>query len=173
MIYTKTGDDGTTSLYGNQRGSKSDPVFDVLGTLDELNSCLGFLHIYKNDEIVNLVKNIQRDLLLLGSYISGYSDDLSVWSTKCLLLEENIDKYQERLEELRNFILPGGSMFSSYLNLSRAVCRRLERSLVKYHSNKEYLTYVNRLSDLLFVLARYINKLEEMPDSIWKGSLEV
>jgi len=169
MIYTKTGDDGTTSLFNNQRCTKSDPVFDVLGTLDELNSCLGFLHIYKNDEIVKLIKNIQRDLLLLGSHIAGSESNLSIWEDKCSQFEKIIDEYDSKLEDLHNFILPGGSLFSSYLNLSRSVCRRLERSLVKYHSSTEYLKYINRLSDLLFVLARYINKLEEIPDSIWKG----
>ena len=171
MIYTKTGDEGTTALINNQRCSKSDPVFDVLVNLDELNSCLGFLHIYKNDDVVKLVKNIQRDLLLLGSHIAGNTADLSIWEDKCLVFEKVIDIYESKLEELHNFILPGGSLFASYMSLARATCRRLERSMVKYQSRKEYLMYINRLSDLLFILARYINKLEEMPDSIWRGEI--
>lgn len=168
MIYTKTGDDGTTALFNLQRCSKSDPVFDVLGTIDELNSSLGFLHIYKNDEIVTLIKDIQKDLFALGSLISGAPLDIADLESKTLLIEAQIDKFTDRIEPLRNFILPGGSLFSGYLNLSRSICRRLERSLVKYGSNEAYLKYVNRLSDLLFVLARYINKMEEIPDAIWK-----
>jgi len=170
MIYTKTGDDGTTALFNSQRCNKSDPVFDVLGTIDELNSSLGFLHIYKNDEIVVLIKEIQRDLFSLGSLISGAPLTIQDLENKTLQLEAIIDKYDERVEELRNFILPGGSMFSGYLNMSRAICRRLERSLVAYGSNVYYIRYVNRLSDLLFVLGRYINKIEEIPDTIWKGT---
>lgn len=171
MIYTKTGDDGTSALFNAQRCSKSDPVFDVLGTIDELNSSLGFLHIYKNEEIVFLIKDLQRDLFSLGGLISGAPLSTEYLENKTLELEHNIDKYSEKLEELRNFILPGGSIFSSYLNLSRSICRRLERNLVAYGSNIYYIKYVNRMSDLLFVLGRYINQLEEVPDIIWKTDL--
>lgn len=170
MIYTKTGDDGTTALFNSQRCSKSDPVFDVLGTIDELNSSLGFLHIYKNDEIVLVVKEIQRDLFSLGSLISGAPLNISDLELKTVYIELLINKYDERMEELHNFVLPGGSIFSSYLNVSRAICRRLERSLVAYGSNVYYIRYINRLADLLFVLGRYINQIEEIPDTIWKGN---
>ena len=169
MLYTKTGDDGTTSLFNAQMCSKSDLVFDVLGNTDELSSCLGFLHIYKNNEIVSLIKEIQKDLFFIGSLVSGASLDFSAIDTRTKYLEFNIDKYSNRMEDLSNFILPGGSIFSSYLNQSRAICRRLERCMVKYGSNGNYVVYVNRLSDLLFVLARYVNKIEEVPDTIWKG----
>jgi len=171
MIYTKTGDDGTTSLFNSDRCKKSDPVFGVLGTLDELNSSLGFLHIYKNDEIVTEIKNIQKDLLYLGSLISGSHLNMEYITQRTEELETVIDKYEERLEPLTNFILPGGSIFSSYLNMSRSICRRVERDMVKYDSNITCLTYTNRLSDLFFVLARYINKVEEIPDTIWKHTV--
>ena len=84
-------------------------------------------------------------------------------------MEKEMDKWTSTLPALRNFILPGGSIFSGYINHSRAICRRLERNLVKYGSNVFYIRYVNRLSDLFFVIGRYINKLEEIPETIWKG----
>lgn len=168
MIYTKTGDDGSTALYNQQRYKKSELVFEVLGTIDELNSCLGFLHIYKNDEIVSLVKEIQKDLFTLGSLISGAPLNVEDFDNKTVQIEAYIDKYSDRVEPLRNFVLPGGSLFSGYLNVSRSICRRLERILVLYNSNLYYIKYINRLSDLLFILARYVNKIEEIPDVIWK-----
>jgi len=124
MIYTKTGDSGMTSLFNNSRHSKSDMVFEVLGTIDELNSTLGFIHIYKHKEVVNLTKQIQSDLFWLGGLIAGAELTVSELEQKTKDIEFEIDKYTSMLDPLTNFILPGGNIFSSYFMNSRAVCRR-------------------------------------------------
>lgn len=170
MIYTKTGDNGMTSLFDNTRHKKSDLVFEVLGTIDELNSTLGFIHLYKHKEIVDLTKQLQSDLFFLGGLIAGANLTIEYLEKKTDDLEKKIDFYSEKLEPLTNFILPGGSIFCSYFMFSRAICRRLERLLVRYESNVYYIKFINRLSDLLFTLGRYSNKLDDINEHMWKPS---
>ncbi len=175
-IYTKNGDTGFTSTLTVKNLKKSQPVFEVLGTIDELNACLGFL---SNSGFSSTIKEIQRDLLLMGAFIAGKKflvSSAKIWESKILGLEKLIDKFDADNEPLKNFILPGGSPESSYFHLSRAVCRRLERCLVrgvvKGKSQKHYLAfikYANRLADLLFVLARTANKNAGIKDLLWKG----
>lgn len=179
-IYTRTGDNGETSLLYGGRFRKSETIFEILGTLDELNAHLGLAAVYKHTKVKKLILSLQSDLFFIGAELA----DTRVSKTKfdfliekTTNLESQIDLIDSKLPQLKNFILPGGSLTASYLHLSRAICRRLERILVTYvgHSKKtsiDYsplLKYINRLSDLLFVLSRYTNKLQLKKDIIWSG----
>ncbi len=178
-IYTKTGDEGETSLLGKKRVSKSNAVFSLLGTFDELNASLGVISDTqpKTKEILN---NIQNDIFMLGSILAGYKEsaDFDVkLNNRVEEFESNIDEISTELPELTNFILPGGCDSAAKLHFSRAVCRRLERETVAFFESEPkakyksvILKYVNRLSDLLFVLARYENYKKGVQDIIWKGN---
>ena len=141
-VYTKTGDKGISSLRqsvisGNRKNkmSKSAVVFDVLGTLDELSTVLGFLQLSKISEIRKNIISIQEDLLTIGAVISGnitYTKHKDYWIKKTEYFEKTIDSLTKVLTKLHSFILVGGSKESSYLHLARVVCRRLERLFVKY-----------------------------------------
>ena len=171
-IYTKRGDNGTASLLSSQkRLRKSRPIFDVLGTFDELNVSLGYLQSSRLQEIKNVCLKIQRDLLTLGSFFAGKTlEGGNNWSKQVKDLEEAIDYFESKNEPLESFILPGGSKESNYLHTSRVVCRKLERLVVLYTKGKEteipVVKYLNRLSDLLFVMARYSNKRLGYKDEI-------
>ncbi len=177
-IYSKTGDDGTSALYAQQaRLKKSDPVFGVLGSLDELNASLGFLHLSKIKQIKLIAYDIQRDLFLLGSYVAGKKmekRDCTYWETRLKYVEETIDKVEAQNTPLTHFILPGGSVESSYLHVCRVQARKLERIFVKYKLERKLADYefvqkyLNRISDLFFALARYANKKQKIEDVIWK-----
>jgi len=178
-IYTKQGDRGASGLPKSKKISKTDLVFEVLGTLDELSASLGFLHSSKISEIKTLALEIQSDLFLIGSFVAGNKIDRGIeiaWNKKIKTFEEKIDFYGSKTSPLKNFILPGGSMESSYLHVSRSLTRRLERIFVRYlnfskRRDLEVLeTYLNRLSDLLFSAARFSNKKRGTPDLIWKPS---
>lgn len=169
-IYTKTGDGGKTRLGDNSEVEKTDIRVDAYGEVDELNTCLGIALCYaREDEILTrLLEQIQNDLFDLGadlcwpleSVVEGVSR-LSVTDGQVAYLEQKIDKYNQALEVLRSFVLPGGSLLAGHLHLARAVCRRAERriwSLCQSEDLNENIgIYLNRLSDLLFVLARYAN----------------
>jgi len=169
-IYTKTGDGGKTRLGDNSEVEKTDIRVDAYGEVDELNTCLGIALCYaREDEILTrLLEQIQNDLFDLGadlcwpleSVVEGVSR-LSVTDGQVAYLEQKIDKYNQALEALRSFVLPGGSLLAGHLHLARAVCRRAERriwSLCQSEDLNENIgIYLNRLSDLLFVLARYAN----------------
>jgi cob(I)alamin adenosyltransferase len=175
-IYTKKGDNGETSLLYGGKFSKSEPIFDVLGTLDELNANLGLIRTDKNPFLEKIITSVQSDLFVIGASLADYQEKGSLvinYSKKTITLEKYIDKISSKIPELRNFILPKGSINSVYLHLCRAVCRRLERQIVKLMNqnesvNKGLSKYINRLSDLLFVLARYVNLDEGNKDFIWK-----
>lgn len=179
-VYTKTGDDGKTSLYNTKlRVKKSDPVFDVLGSLDELNAQLGFLHRTKLKEVRDLVYSIQKDLFMLGAYVAGKKlgvEDKVYWKSRLEHLESDIDFFDTKNTLLTNFILPGGCVESCHLHASRVLARNLERSFVKYKEktrlkNCDFIqVYLNRVSDLFFVMARYANKKLQIKDIIWKTS---
>ena len=176
-IYTGRGDSGRTSLIGNAREAKNAPVFDVLGMLDEFNATLGIIlsGIEFTPEARDFLINIQRTLFKIGSLIANpktTNANLEWLEAKTALVEKYIDEMEEKLPELRNFILPGGTGGSAKVHFARTVCRRLERTLVTYFDKnpmgKDYvIKFVNRLSDFLFTLARYLNFTENVEDIIW------
>ena len=157
-IYTKTGDDGTTGLANGKRIDKSSIRVEVMGNIDELNSLLGVIEASDiPNDVSGYLLNIQHRLFDIGGEIATPGN--AVTSPACVeRLEELIDNYNEDLPALKEFILPGGSLSASICHLARSVCRRCERSLVamsrEEYLNPETLHYINRLSDLLFVLAR-------------------
>lgn len=179
-IYTKGGDTGDTSLLKGIRKSKTDEVFELLGTLDELSSVMGVGLAFASftTEAREVLYSIQRDLLKIGSIVANPKADKDSFEwleSKTQSLEEYIDELDSQLPELRNFILPGGSKGASLMHHSRSVARRLERIANLYFRNKDavdttfLLKYLNRLSDFLFVLARYVNKSESVEETKWKN----
>jgi len=175
-IYTKTGDDGTTGLQNNIRISKANPRIQAYGTVDEINSFLGVLLSNQIDEdIKNILTAIQNDLFVVGSDLSN--SDLNdsqnrITEEMVEFLEKNIDYLEKDLPSITNFILPGGHPISSLVHVSRAITRRAETQVVLLAENEEInkncIKYLNRLSDFLFVLARTINKRNQINDIIWK-----
>lgn len=178
-IYTKNGDKGKTSLLSEGEYSKSSEIFDVLGSIDELNASLGLLYNCRVKEVVDFIEGVQSDLFLMGSLIADKKtkqEKYVEFDTMSADLEEKIDEYDECLPPLKNFILPSGAENSVRLHQSRVICRRLERELVKYYAKQldvkgkdQVLKYINRLSDALFVFARYMNFKLGVKDQIWKG----
>ena len=177
-IYTKTGDRGTTSLFGGERVPKHSIRVMSIGHIDELNALLGLaLAELIDKKAAELIVRVQRELFVLGADLATPFDvKVKVPRvTKGLItrLEKDIDRSSLALPKLKNFILPGGDMAGSTLHLARAVCRRAERAIVTLADeekiNQYNLMYINRLSDWLFVLARYVNKLDGVPEKIWKG----
>ncbi len=185
-IYTKTGDKGETALYGGTRVSKASARVESYGNIDELNSFIGLAksEIQVEHVIVQLEK-IQFDLFTLGSESATPTDKLTLTNGKSRLdlmisdseiteLENWMDEYEEQLEPLQFFILPGGGKAATHLHVCRTVCRRAERSLVFLNESEEVrpelIKYLNRLSDYLFVLARYVSKLDGKTESYWNPS---
>jgi cob(I)alamin adenosyltransferase len=175
-IYTKSGDDGSTGLQGNLRVSKSHPRIIAYGTIDEANAVLGIVLSYELDEdIMKLLNLIQNELFVVGADLSNPNmNDQKNRITKDMIdnLEKNIDKYDEELSPLTNFILPGGNIVASQLHHVRTVIRRAETCITELSEqdkiNNNCIKYVNRLSDLFFVLGRVINKRNGLNDKIWK-----
>ena len=175
-IYTKTGDDGNTGLQGNFRIAKSHPRIIAYGTVDEANAALGIVLSNKLDkEMTSILTEIQNDLFLLGADLSNpnlndVKNRVSLESVE--KLEKYIDKFESELSPLTNFILPGGDIIASQLHFTRTVVRRAE-TLVVYLSEKDEINsncikYLNRLSDLFFVMSRLINKQKGQDDVPWK-----
>ena len=175
-IYTKTGDDGTTGLIGNIRVKKSNPRIAAYGTVDELNTALGIILSSKlGKDIRDLLTKIQNDLFVVGADLANpnlKNKSNRVTSEMVLFLEKGIDRLEEKLPAITFFILPGGDLIASHVHLARAICRRSETDIVKLSEsqkiNNESLIYMNRLSDLLFVVARTINKRKKISDVAWK-----
>ncbi len=175
-IYTKTGDDGTTGLQGNSRVSKSHPRIIAYGTIDEANAVLGIISSHGLDEdIAGLLNLIQNELFIVGADLSNpkLEDEKNrVTSDMIYNLEKNIDKYEEELSPLTNFILPGGNTVASQLHHVRTVIRRAETCIILLSEqekiNNNCIKYVYRLSDLFFVLGRVSNKRSGQNDIIWK-----
>lgn len=164
-VYTKTGDKGLTSLVGGERVSKASLRVDSYGDVDELNAVLGIIRSQGvGDEINSLIIKIQNDLFIMGADLASPMDievpRVSAESVENL--ETVIDEFLDELEPLKEFILPSGNAGGSYLHFARTVSRRAERKVVKLMEQEEIgenvLIYLNRLSDLLFVLARIENK---------------
>lgn len=173
-IYTKTGDKGETSLYGGKRIYKNDTRIEAYGSVDELNCTLGvILSILKDKKIKVGLTEIQKDLMVTGSALACYKiPDNNYFKEKAEILEKWIDEADDKLPKLNNFILPGGNMQSALLHQARSICRRAERRAVelsrKEEIDRDIIVYLNRLSDLLFVLARYINFKTKNKEIIWK-----
>ena len=173
-IYTKTGDKGETSLFGGKRVLKSSELVEVYGSVDELNSWIGVIVAsIDHEEKIDFLHKIQGDLFIIGGTLAGWETELSGLSTRVTEMEVEIDAMESQLEQLTNFILPGGTKESATVHLTRSVCRRVERQIVALSQKKsvseEILIYINRLSDLLFVFARFINKQAGITDVIWQG----
>ena len=175
-IYTKTGDDGNTGLQGNLRISKSHPRIISYGTVDEANAALGIvLSNSLDDDIVKILTEIQNDLFLVGADLSNSNlNDMKnrVSLDKIEKLEQYIDQFESELPPLTNFILPGGDISAAQLHYVRTVVRRAETLVVqlseKDEINANCIKYLNRLSDLFFVMGRLINKRKNNPDILWK-----
>lgn len=180
-IYTKTGDSGETGIFGGTRISKDSLRIDAIGTIDELNACIGTARSQIRDvEIDNLLHRIQNELFNIGADLAtldthAKSERLRISPDFVGTLEKDIDRIEHQLAPLTNFILPGGSVAGSTLHLARTVCRRSERSVVTLADsesiNPAILPYLNRLSDFLFVLARLVNHRVGQPEPLWESPL--
>ena len=176
-IYTKTGDEGKTSLFDNSRVWKSDERIMSYGAVDELNSSIGIaLSLELDNEIKEILIKIQNDLFIVGSDLANPNmADKKIRTTEemIIFLEQKIDLLEPQLKPLTSFILPGGTLLASILHLSRTISRRAETHVVALSKtediNKEAVIYLNRLSDLMFILARIVNNRKKMPDIIWKS----
>ena len=175
-IYTKTGDDGKTSLFDNSRVWKSNQRIMSYGSVDELNSALGVVISMDLDpQIKEILIKIQNDLFVVGSDLANPDmSNTKIRTTESMVisLENYIEEFESELSDLYSFILPGGTLASSILHLSRTVSRRAETYVVALSLDEEINKiagiYLNRLSDLLFVLARTLNKRRNTDDIIWK-----
>jgi cob(I)alamin adenosyltransferase len=173
-IYTRTGDTGKTSLFGGKRVLKCEELVDAYGSLDELNSWVGLvLSEMKEAHLRDFLAKVQSDLFVIGGNLAGWKSDLSMLPTRVTEMEAEIDGMETQLPPLTNFILPGGVSAAARIHLARSVCRRVERQVValaqKQNVEMEIITYLNRLSDLFFVLARFINKTSHGSEVIWSG----
>lgn len=176
-IYTKTGDEGKTSLFDNSRVWKSDERIMSYGAIDELNSSIGIaLSLELDDEVKDILIKIQNDLFVVGSDLANPDmSDKKIRTNRDMIvfLEQKIDLLEPQLEPLTSFILPGGTLLASILHLSRTISRRAETHVVALSKNeeinKEAAIYLNRLSDLMFILARVTNNRKKIPDIIWKS----
>ena len=173
-IYTRKGDRGITSTLSGNKVNKDTLLIEVYGQLDELNSILGVSKSFiDNREINEILENIQKDIFIIGSEVLlEESKRRRINNLTIEKLEKLIDRYDAKLPHLNNFIIPGGTKGGSMLHLSRAICRRCERQYVKLSSEKKtnpfVNSYLNRLSDLLFILARYINTRKNREENIWR-----
>jgi len=174
-IYTRTGDRGKTSLFGGKRVLKSNSRVDVYGTIDELNSLVGIVVASVGKRHAKLVldlESIQHDLFDIGSYLANpQAESIKRLERRVNEFEESIDQMTLKIPELHNFILPGGGKTGSSLHQTRTVCRRVERRLVAFMQDEEVdewvVKYINRLSDLLFTMARFVNYKEKKKETIW------
>ncbi|MGQ9789425.1 MAG: cob(I)yrinic acid a,c-diamide adenosyltransferase [Armatimonadota bacterium] len=178
-IYTKTGDDGTTGLLGGQRLSKDAPRVEAYGSVDELNAHIGLAltYLHNHSRFREMLQQVQKTLFVIGAELAapiGKKPPVApIDASHVQELEGWIDDLEDTLPPLRHFILPGGSVPSAFLHVARTVCRRTERRVVTlFHTepgNAHIITYLNRLSALLFVMARAVNASEGVEDVIWDG----
>jgi cob(I)alamin adenosyltransferase len=176
-IYTKTGDSGETSLFDNTRVSKADARVDAYGEVDELNACLGAARAAALDaDLSAVLEVIQQELFAIGARLADPSQRIAARVSKADILdaqiarlETTIDGFESELPPLRRFILPGGSAAGSLLHLARTVCRRAERRVIALPAPVDPIVviYLNRLSDLLFVMARAANHRSGVPETEW------
>lgn len=178
-IYTKTGDKGTTSLIGGKRVLKNSDKLNAYGTIDELNSFLGLLRAKTTDENIKTeILDIQNTLFNVGAHLAlnenveKIPEFAQINDEKIKKIEDLIDFFQENLPKITNFIIYGENELSAICHVCRAICRRAERETItvnqQYNIDENVITYINRLSDFLFVLARIYTKNEEKSDFLWK-----
>lgn len=188
-VYTRTGDAGETALVGGERVAKDSARIVAYGAIDELNSTLGLVRALASERkdpacgsLVELLRRIQNELFDLGSELAtpGEAEYEGMWQAsdaEVTALERAIDAHQKKLEPLRSFILPGGGVLGATLHQARTICRRAEIEILRLSReapvNSALLRYVNRLSDLLFVLARSIAKELGEPEYLWDRGLRL
>jgi cob(I)alamin adenosyltransferase len=189
-VYTRTGDKGETALVGGKRVAKDSPRIDAYGTIDELNSIVGLARVFNEESLDagdahrfldEVLCQIQDELFDLGSELATPAEFFQegmyrVGDAEIKKLEQLIDKCQEDLEPLKSFILPGGGRIGAYLHQCRTVCRRAEREILRLSRtedvNASTIKYVNRLSDLFFVLSRWIATQTGEPEYLWQRGLQ-
>ena len=185
-VYTKNGDSGQTNIIGGHKISKANIRIKSFGEIDELNASIAMCCVFIKREfvgtlvsrimIVDVLKKIQHQLFNLGNMIATLSEDIkgnspAITNDDVKFVETNIDDYNSNLPTLKSFVLPGGSEINAMLHLSRTICRRCERTVVELNKNEKcnkiIIIYLNRLSDLLFVLSRYINHSMKKDEFLW------
>lgn len=189
-VYTRTGDRGQTSLVGGKRVPKDSPRIDAYGTIDELNSVVGLARVFNAESLDageahqfldEVLCRLQDELFDLGSELATPPEFFQpgmyrVGDDEIARIEKLIDKCQEDLEPLNSFVLPGGGRIGAYLHQCRTVCRRAEREILRLSRGEEInecaIKYVNRLSDLFFVLSRWIAKQTGEPEYLWQRGLQ-
>lgn len=178
-IYTRTGDDGTTGLFGGPRVLKHAPRIEAYGSIDELNSWLGMCRSARLPDGADAVlEQLQCDLFAMGAELASPHPEGTgltlLGASEVARLEAAIDRLETLVSPLKNFILPGGSSAAAHLHVARCVCRRAERAMSALHEQepiREFLLqYVNRVSDLLFVMARAANATEGRADTEWHAT---
>jgi cob(I)alamin adenosyltransferase len=187
-VYTRHGDKGETHLVGGKRVPKDDPRIESYGTIDELNSVLGIVRACNDagppspaqTRLDQILRQVQNELFDLGSELATPPDAawegmIRIGPEQIAVLERTIDECQEELAPLQSFILPGGGMIAAFLHQARTVCRRAERDILRLMHGEpvgeSVLGYVNRLSDLLFVLSRWISHRLGEPEYLWEKGL--
>lgn len=166
-IVTKHGDAGITTTPDGKKVSKADPIIEVYGTLDELNVALGTaLCFVESDKSKKLLRELQRQVFEIGAHISQKEPRVTDLDIK--KLENEISIMEEKLQSIQHFIIPGGTKGSCFLHQARIEAREVERRLASMNASPIYLAYFNRLSDFLFVLARWENNEEGIDEEIWK-----
>lgn len=180
-VYTKTGDKGDTGLIGGTRVPKNDVRLEAYGTVDELNSYVGLLRSFVPVEKDGILINVQNQLFKIGSYlatdaeVSDFRSGLKIEDVRIEELEKEMDEMDQALQPLTGFILPGGHESVGFCHIARAVCRRAERRVLSMAEHDDIDTaivrYLNRLSDFLFVLARYLSNFFGVEEIQWKSKL--
>jgi len=180
-IYTKTGDKGDTGLIGGTRVPKNDVRLEAYGTVDELNSYVGLLRSFVPKEKDGILINVQNQLFKIGSYlatdaeVSDFRSGIKIEDVRIEELEKEMDDMEQELPPLTGFILPGGHESVGFCHIARTVCRRAERRVLSLSENDDIDTaivcYMNRLSDFLFVLARYLSNFFGVEEIQWNSKL--
>ena len=187
-VYTRTGDKGETALVGGKRVAKDALRIESYGTLDELNSIVGLARVFNleaaaspaRERLDHILKRLQNELFDLGSELAtpaeaAYEGMFRVGDAEIKALEDLMDECQKDLEPLSSFVLPGGGKVGAFLHQARTVCRRAERIVLRLGREEEIglgpLTYLNRLSDLFFVLSRWISKQSGEAEFLWERGL--
>ncbi|MCU0715481.1 MAG: cob(I)yrinic acid a,c-diamide adenosyltransferase [Pirellula sp.] len=179
-IYTKTGDAGTTGLFGGPRVSKNDARICAYGSIDELNAVLGLARACTlSGGMDGMIGHIQHQLFSIGAELATPNPEEHglKWQAENHVsqMEQWIDELESHLQPLRNFILPGGTIQAAHLHVARTVCRRTEREIVSFSNSgrvsdaSHIIVFLNRLSDLLFVMARFANHAANIQDTIWES----
>ncbi len=173
-IYTRLGDKGETFLLDGRKVLKEDARVEAYGSVDELNAIIGLVIAYSDDsELKETLQKVQKELFIIGAELAGGKQIPIISLQKITDLEQVIDRIDETLPTLRHFILPGGTKTAALLHVARTICRRVERRVVTLAArekiNKQIIVYLNRLSDLLFVLARAENRKKRIEEPIWSA----